>query len=180
MVKNILFGLGALVLIIIALGFVLPDRVHVEREAVINAPQEEVFALISDFEAWNSWSPWAEKDPNAQYTHTGAGVGQKMVWASDDPNVGNGSQEITKLDEPNMLVTHLEFDGMGEADASFTLSPAENGGTKVVWAFDTAMRKGAPIYMMPMSTYMGFLMDGWVGKDYEQGLANLKEVAEAD
>ena len=179
MLGKIFGGLAAIIVIIIALGFVLPDKVHVEREAVINAPQEEVFALISDYEAWNSWSPWAEKDPDAEYSYSGSGVGQKMVWKSDDPNVGNGSQEITRLESPSLVVTRLEFDGMGDANASFALSPADGGATRIVWSFDTAMRDGFPIYMKPMATYMGFFMDNWVGKDYEQGLANLKRVAEA-
>ncbi len=179
MVGKILGGIVAIIVIIFALGFVLPDKVHVEREAVIDAPQEEVFALISDFKSWNSWSPWAAKDPDTKYTYSGSGVGHKMVWESDDPNVGNGSQVITAFEAPSLVVTHLEFDGMGGADASFTLSPVEGGGTKVVWAFHTAMRDGFPVYMKPMGAYMGFFMDGWVGKDYEQGLANLKRVAEA-
>ena len=41
------------------------------------------------------------------------------------------------------------------------------------------MREGVPVYMQPISTYMGFFMDAMVGKDYEKGLANLKRAAEA-
>ena len=180
MIGKILGGLAAFVLIVIALGFVLPDKVHVERETVINAPQDEVFALINDFEAWDRWSPWAALDPDAEYSFSGSGIGQKMEWKSDHPNVGNGSQEITALDAPNKLVTHLDFDGQGVADATFALSPTPDGSTKVVWSLDTNMREGVPFFMKPMGTYMGFFMDGWVGKDYERGLVSLKEVAEAN
>lgn len=177
---KILGAIAALILVIILLGFVLPADVHVERETVIDAPQEEVFALISDFEEWDRWSPWVDRDPNAEYRMSGEGVGARMEWTSDQRDVGTGSQEITALDPPNRMVTHLEFDGQGEADATFDLSPAENGATRVVWSLDTNMREGVPFVMKPIGTYMGFSMDKWIGKDYEEGLANLKRVAEAE
>lgn len=178
MIGKILGGLVAIILIVVALGFVLPDRAELEREIVINASQEEVFALVSDFGEWDKWSPWASIDPDAEYNFSGAGIGQKMEWKSDHPEVGNGSQEITSMEAPNALVTHLDFGEMGQADATFTLSPAEAGGTKVVWSFESNMRNGVPVHMQPMSTYMGFFMEGFLGPAYEEGLTNLKRVAE--
>ena len=180
MVKNIIGGIGAILFIIIALGFILPDKATLEREIVVNAPQEEVYALVSNFEAWDAWSPWARIDPDAEMTITGEGVGQKMSWRSDDPNVGVGSQVVTAMDPPSSLTTHLEFEGMGEADAAFAFSPAPGGATKVVWSFESNMREGMALHMKPVATYMGFFMDGMLGPQYEEGLANLKRVAEAN
>ena len=179
MIKSILLGLGTLIAIVILLGFILPDKVHLERETTINASPEEVFALVADFNQWDSWSPWALLDPDAEYNLTGSGVGQRMEWKSDHPDVGHGAQEITAMDPPNSVSTFLDFGEMGTARATFTLFPAEDGATKVVWDFDTNMREGVPIYMQPMSTYFRFFMDGMLGPQYEQGLAKLKEVAEA-
>lgn len=178
MLGKIIGGLVGLIVIVILLGFVLPDRAELQRETTINAPQEDVYALIDNFEAWNAWSPWAQIDPDAEMSVSGEGIGHRMSWKSDDPKVGTGTQVITAMDPPNSLTTHLEFEGMGEADATFTLSPAGDGATKVVWAFETKMREGVPIYMQPMSTYMGFFMDGMLGPQYEEGLANLKKAAE--
>lgn len=177
MLGKILGGLAAIIAIVIALGFVLPDRVTMERAAVINAPQDEVFALVGDFNQWSRWSPWAETDPNAQYAITGAGVGHRMEWTSEHPEVGNGAQEITEFDAPNVMGARLDFGDMGQANAKFSLSP-EGESTKVVWSFESNMREGVPFYMQPMSTYMGYFMEGMLGPSYEQGLANLKEVAE--
>lgn len=179
MLRNILGGVLAIIAIVIVLGFVLPDHVELERETVIDAPQEEVYALVSDFAAWNAWSPWAQIDPDAEYTLSGDGVGQTMSWESDHPEVGSGSQTITAMDPPNSVATALDFGEMGEADATFTLSPAGDGATKVVWSFETNMREGVPLHMKPMSTFFGFMMDGMLGPQYEEGLANLKRVAEA-
>ena len=175
MLGKILGGLAALIIIIIALGFVLPDKVHVERDVVINAPQEEVFALAADLEQQQKWSAWSEKDPDMKATITGEGLGQKSVWESEKS--GSGSQEITAYDPPSRVASHLDFGDMGKADAEMTFEPAGEG-TRVVWTFDTSMREGAPVYMKPMLTYMGFFMDGMLGPDYERGLANLKRMAE--
>ena len=180
MIGKILGGVIAVILIIIGLGFVLPDRAEIEREIVINAPQEEVFALVSDFGEWEKWSPWAKIDPDAEYSFSGQGVGQKMAWKSDHPEVGDGAQEITAMDPPGLLVTHLDFGEMGKADASFTLTSTAEGDTRVVWAFQSNMRDGVPTHMQPMFTYMGFFMDGFLGPAYEEGLANLKRVAEEE
>ena len=110
-------------------------------------------------------------------TITGSGIGQKMAWASENPQVGNGTQEIVEIESPRHLKTQLEFDGQGVANATFDLTP-ENGATRVIWSLDTDMRKGISVWMQPINTYLGFLMDSMVGKDYEQGLKNLKDVVE--
>jgi uncharacterized protein YndB with AHSA1/START domain len=174
------FLLFVLVLLVgaIALSFFLPSQVHVERKTLINASPEQVFAQVSDFNAWQAWSPWAKIDPNAKMNIQGSGLGQTMTWQSENPKVGNGSQKITQLDSPRKLITHLDFEDMGSSDASFVLEPTD-GKTLVTWSLDTDMREGVPLVKKPMNTYFGFFMDSMLGKTYEEGLANLKAVVEA-
>ena len=155
------------------IGFFLPSNAHVERAISIQASPERVFAQISDFKAWDAWSPWAKIDPNSTMTVTGSGVGQTMVWASEDPKVGMGSQKITVSDPPSYLKTHLEFDGHGVADASFQLTP-QDGETFVTWSLDTDMQSGVPLLAQPITNYMGLMLEAMVGRDYETGLENLK------
>ncbi len=174
-VIGILFGVLAL---LFGLGFLLPAHAHVERSLVIDAPPEQIFSQVSDFNAWAAWSPWASMDPDAQLTVEGTGVGQRMIWSSANPQVGEGSQVVTALDSPSHVQTHLEFDEQGLADAAFDLTPTADGQTQVTWSLDAEMREGVPFVMKPVSTYMGFLMDGMVGGDYETGLQNLKAVVE--
>lgn len=169
--------LGVVILVIVA-GFLLPSKVHVERSLLIDAPPEEIYALISDFGAWGDWSPWAELDPDASMQITGSGLGQKMVWSSQSPQVGSGTQEITGLDAPDYLETHLDFGANGEADAAFRLIP-EGEKTQVIWSLDTDMREGVPLLKQPVNTYLGLLMDSMVGQDYETGLTNLKALVES-
>lgn len=48
----------------------------------MDAPVDQVRALIEDLHAWESWSPWQELDPAMQQTYSGAerGIGAKMAW----------------------------------------------------------------------------------------------------
>lgn len=173
-VKGIIIGIVGLIALLAVVGFFLPREIHVERSAYIEAPPAEVFRLVNDMREFNSWSPWHELDPNAVYTYDGppAGVGAKMSWASDDPNVGSGTSEII-TSEPNRLIrTQLDFGEQGEAVAFYRLEP-QGSGTQITWGFDTDMGGN------PFARYFGLMMDSWVGRDYEKGLAKLKTVAES-
>ncbi len=66
LLKAIVWILAALVVILMGGGYLLPNEVVVQRQAVINASPEKVFALVSGFKRFNEWSPWAETDPNIQ------------------------------------------------------------------------------------------------------------------
>lgn len=172
MVRNIVIGLVALVVVVVGAAFVLPQIVHVERSTVVKASPEEVFAVVNDLTRFNEWSPWAKLDPKTKYTIDAAptGVGAKMSWTSDV--VGGGTQEITESVPFKLIKTKLSFGDKGEAAASFTFTAVE-GGTKVVWGFDSDTGYN------PVSRYMGLMFDSWIGKDYEEGLVNLKAVVEA-
>ncbi len=177
LIKKLIGVVLALVALVIAGGYLLPSNVHVERAILVNAPPEQVYALISDFNAWDAWSPWAKLDPNAEMTVSGSGMGQTMSWDSENPQVGHGIQSIVAMDAPSLFKTHLEMGDMGRADAAFTLQP-EADQTRVVWSLDTDMREGVPVLKQPINTYFGFLMDSMLGNDYETGLRNLKHLVE--
>ncbi|MDJ0712131.1 MAG: SRPBCC family protein [Woeseiaceae bacterium] len=163
----------ALIATIFVVGQFLPSEQHVERSIVVNADQATVFALVNDFGEFNRWSPWAAKDPETEYVYSGpdSGVGSKMAWRSEDPNVGSGEQEIVDSQPPTMVKTKLTFDGFDTASYATFAIEAVDSGTRVTWAFDANLDT-------LMGRYMGLMMDSWVGADYESGLTRLKEVAE--
>ncbi|HEX5057162.1 MAG TPA: dienelactone hydrolase family protein [Gammaproteobacteria bacterium] len=174
--KKILYILGALIVLALVASALLPAHSHVERSAVIEAAPAAVYRYVADFRQFNRWSPWAERDPETQYEFSGPsmGAGSRMSWSSKHPEVGSGSQEVVQAEPPHTLKLKLEFgEGMGPAFASYTLEPQDKG-TKIVWAFDTDL--GAN----PLHRFFGLMMDKWVGADYEQGLANLKRLVEAE
>ncbi len=172
--KRLLAAVAVLLVIVVTVGLFLPDRVHVERSIVIDAPPERVFPLVNDYRNFNQWSPWYGMDPDARYRFDGpeSGVGAKLSWDSDNPDVGSGSQQIVESRANALVRTHLDFGDQGVAEARFTLSP-EGTGTRVTWGFDTDFGYNL------VGRYFGLLFESMIGPDYEQGLANLKRVAES-
>src|SRR5215471_4271238 len=106
LLKGLIVFLLVLVVALIGVAFVLPSSAHVERSITIERPPSEVFAVLNSFRRFNEWSPWAAKDPNAQYTFSGplTGAGAKMSWQGDPKTVGTGSQAIV-ASKPNESVT---------------------------------------------------------------------------
>lgn len=120
------------------------------------------------------WSPWLERDRNADLKYDGppAGVGAKLTWRSDVPEVGAGTSTITESKQDALVRVALTFEGHGDATAYFELTPS-GGGTDIVWGFDVELSRN------PIERYFGLMFDSMIGADYERGLANLKKVAES-
>jgi len=172
-IKRFGLGLVLLVAVLAAVSFALPQHISVARSLVINAPEADVFPYLNDYRKFNEWSPWAARDPQAVYTFEGPaqGVGARMTWSSDNPEVGSGSQEITESEPNRYIKVALAFDGQAGGEADFTLQPS-GAGTKVTWGFSTDVGNN------PMMRWMGLMFDRWVGADYEAGLARLERSIE--
>ena len=171
--KRVLIGIVAVIVLLMAVGYALPRHVHVERSIVINAPQAELFETLNGFKRFNDFSPWAALDQTTQYSYAGpeTGVGAKMSWTSTNDKVGSGTNEIIESRPSDFIRTRLAFGGQGPAEATFKFEPTD-GGTRVTWGFDCDL--GAN----PIAHYFGLMFDKWIGGDYEKGLAKLKQVME--
>ena len=172
-IKRIFGFVLIIAVVLVAIAYMLPRNVSVERSIVINATPDKIFPLVNNQKNEEQWSPWLARDPNTLMTYSGpdAGVGSKMEWASDHKGVGNGTAEIVESVENQSIKTKLDFGSQGAADAWFSFV-AQGEFTKVSWGFTTDMG------MNPIGRWMGLMMDKWVGGDYEQGLANLKALVE--
>jgi carbon monoxide dehydrogenase subunit G len=175
MFRRIVLIVVAIVVVLIAIGYLLPQRVAVARSIDIAAPPSVVFPLVADLRNVGEWSPWLGIDPNIRVTFSGKeiGVGQVMSWSSDDARVGSGSQAITEYAPDSRVVTALDFGPQGRAVATTTVDPAGEG-ARVTWGFDTDLG------MNPVARYFGLALEGMIAPDFERGLAKLKEVAEAE
>ncbi|MEO0371640.1 MAG: SRPBCC family protein [Pseudomonadota bacterium] len=170
---RLLAGLVVLIAILAGVGMLLPREVTVERSAVINAPAGDIYPRVANLEAFQEWSPWADLDPDARFTFNDIpeGLGAKMEWASDSPEVGNGTMEITEATENEALTLALEFGDMGGGEAYWSFDE-EGEATSVTWGIVADMGAG------PIGRWFGLKMDDWVGADYEKGLVNLKTAVE--
>ena len=180
MLKKILSSVGIFFVLFLIGGILLPRYVHVERSIEIARPASTIFVLLNSYKTFTSWSPWAERDPDAVYEYSGpaSGVGARMNWSGDPRLVGNGWQEITGSQPYSMVRTHLDFDRQGQADAYFQLTETGSG-VHLTWGFDTDLLEGQGFMGGILAKYFGLFFDQWIGSDYEQGLANLKVFAES-
>jgi hypothetical protein len=177
---QIIIGIVVVVLILIvaALAFIVtrPEDFRIERSAGISAPPDVVFSIINDLRQWGRWSPYDKRDPNMKKTFEGPSAGPRAIYSWNGNNdVGEGRLTILESKPGELVSMKLEFSRPFKAtnQVNFKLSPSD-GGTRVSWIMD-----GKNNFMTKaMSIFMD--MDKMVGNDFEQGLANLNTVAQAE
>jgi effector-binding domain-containing protein len=177
--KVVLLALILLAAFIVT-GYLLPKRVHIERSTTVERPVTMMFELLNGYRYFNEWSPWVGRDPKAEFVISGpeSGVGARMSWAGDPQLVGSGWQEIVASRPYERIDFNLDFDAQGEAHTGFLLVP-QGGATRITWFFDSDLTKGVNLLDSFLARYFGLLFDRWIGGDYEQGLARLKQYAES-
>jgi hypothetical protein len=151
-----------------------PDSFRIERSITIQSTPEKIFPLINDLHQWESWSPWENIDPQIHRTYSGAPEAKGAIYEwSGDKNIGQGRMEITESVPSSNITIKLDFITPFEAHnfVDFVLT-AQGNATLVT----QAMYGSSPF----MSKLMGlfFSMEKMVGEKYEEGLANLKSIAE--
>ena len=165
--------LAVAIAIVLVLAATKPDTFRVQRAISIKAPAEKILPLIGDFRQWAHWSPWEGKDPAMKRTYSGAASGKGAVYAWDgNKNVGSGSMEILDA-APSKVVIKLDFikPFEGHNTAEFTMLPQADG-THVIWL----MHGPAPFLNKVMQVFMN--LDKMIGRDFEAGLASLKQATE--
>lgn len=163
--------LGGIILIIVVLAVIAPKSYDVNRTVEINRSRPEVFEYLRYLKNMNEWSPWERKDPNMQKSMSGTDgqVGALSHWKGNK-EVGEGEQEIRKIDENNRIDSELRFlkPWKSQSDAYLITEDAGKEITRVTWGFSGRNK-------FPMSIMMLFMnMDKMVGKDFEEGLNTLK------
>jgi hypothetical protein len=164
-----------LFLLVTLVGFALPSRVRIERSIVVNAPPSSIYPLIADFKnGWSQWNTFDDEDPTLQYKFQGPdlGVGATQVW--DSPKIGDGKMIITKADPERGVELDLVLMQDSFRLSGSLLCEPQGGGTttKLVWVDE--MDTGAN----PYRRYMGQMVKGPIGQQFDKGLARIKELAE--
>lgn len=171
--KKILVAIGLMLLVLVIVSQFLPGKYHVERSVVMAARADAVFAWVNNLRKWPEWSAWtAAKDPTLVYQYEGPeeGIGAISKW--DAKKMGEGSMKITASEAGKLVKFDLSFDhGKYLSTGTFTFE-SDIGGTKVTWGMDGEVSRN------PLDRFFSLLMDSMIGKDFEEGLGNLKARAE--
>jgi uncharacterized protein YndB with AHSA1/START domain len=176
MIKKILIALAVIIVVFLVVVALQPADYQVTRAATIAAPPETVFAQVNDFHKWEAWSPWEKLDPAMDRTYSGELAGEGAVYAwSGNSDVGEGSMTITESRPNDLIRLKLEFikPMAGTSDTEFSFK-SEGEGTHVTWTMAGKNNFIGKAFCLFMN------MDKMVGGQFEEGLASMKRVAEAE
>ncbi len=147
------------------LAFTLPSKVHIEREALIKAEPNQIYALTSSNTGFQAFNPYKDVDPNLNITLFGpeTGVGSGFNFKGKD---GEGSQVITQLELNKSVTMQIDLGPKGRPIQTLTLQKM-NEGTRVTWGLDADFGNN------PIGRIIGLFMDKMMGETFERGLSNL-------
>lgn len=173
--KTFLYILLTIIAVLVIIGLIAPTNYAVEREIAINKPKAEVFEYVKSLKNQDNWSVWSKRDPNIKKTFRGQDgtVGFISAWEGND-EVGKGEQEITKIIYGERIDSDLRFEKPFESISPtylITESVSDNE-TKVKWGFSGK----SPFPLNIMMLFMN--MEESIGKDFDDGLTNLKGILE--
>lgn len=170
-----IYILLAIAILLLILGLIAPKSFEVNRSIIVNKPLSEVFDYLKYIKNQDDWSPWKKKDPDMKQTFEGTDgeVGFISKWEGNKV-VGSGEQEIKRIVENESIETELRFlkPWKSQSDAYLRVVSLDSQQTNVTWGFSGKNK-------FPFSIFMLFMnMDKAVGKDFEEGLSNLKQQLE--
>lgn len=164
---------GALALATVIGGIFLPSAFAVRRSVEINASADRIYDLVVEPRQWTKWSAWSRRDPQMRITYFGPPFGMGARWSWESASQGNGSMRITHVVPRERVEYELTLPAFNLRSLGvFTLERGATGATRVTWS------NSGDVGGNPLKHYVAAAMDHMMGPDLEQGLANLKSVAE--
>lgn len=172
--KILFIAILSIIILLLIISFFLPSKMHVERSLVINAPTEIVFDQINTLKKWEQWSPWIKMDSTLKMTYEGpeSGVGAAYRWVGNPKTTGSGKLTISESRPNELIVTDLDLGEGGTGTGGYKFEPADSG-VKVTWYMDSEMG------LNPVMRYMGVMMKGVMENLFDQGLNDIKKIAES-
>lgn len=175
--KYTLIGVVTLIALFVLIGNFLPNEWEVSRKTTIMAKPEQIYPYIADLRQWQQWSPWTTKtDPSLVYTYEGPemGVGAKQNWTSD--SMGKGWLQIREADPQTGIKLELFMDmGRFQSTLQGQIAFAAEGSESTVVTWTDKGDSGNNI----IRKWFNLCMDPMMGSQFEEGLSNLKALAES-
>ncbi len=174
MFLRIAFVIVVLIAAILIFAATKPATFRIQRSITIKAPQDKIFALLDDFHNWTRWAPQDREDRALTRTFSGAPSGKGAVsnWEGKG-NSGKGRMSLTESEPFHKITVEVDFEKPFQVHNSneFSLQPAGEQ-TNVTWTMH-----GPNLFIMKLVSVFTN-MDKVMGKHFEDGLQNLKAVAE--
>ncbi len=160
---------GILLALFLAVGFLLPRTITVEREIGIAKPPSEIFPWINDLSAWSQWTKWG--DVQSRSIGPEAGLGAAREW--DDPAMGSGRFTLTRSEESKGVSYEVEVnDGAVRVAGEIALEADGSEGALVRWTEVVKLSRN------PLLGWTGLTLEDSQGEQLAESLRRLKALAE--
>jgi hypothetical protein len=167
-VRPTLFAFAGFLLVF---PFFLRRRPRVERKLTILAPPEAIFPLLNDLQRWPEWTAWGSTgEMSYTFEEVTAGQGAQQKWETGRME---GVMRIVRS-EPNARIDYELEINPGNYLIRGRFDLAKDGlCTRVSWrcVWDLAAN--------PYLRYADLFFQWMIGRDFVQGLAQLKELVES-
>lgn len=179
MLKTLIIVLSTVLILFVAVGFLLPNDYRVESSVVVAAPQEKIYAVVSDLETWPEWTAWSrEFDPKCKWTFEGArtGTGAVMRWEGDPERLKTGELRLTDARPERGVDYELIFSDKNFQTTGSIVFANEPGGVRVIWSNEGLLGRkpfGGWVKLM-----VGSILDRTMSADFKTGLDRLKQRVE--
>ncbi len=169
--KRLPFRFFALVTFLLVFPFFLRRRPRVERRITILAPPSAIFPFLNDLRNWPLWTVWSRREEmHYTYGDITSGEGAEQHWSGCKMD---GVMRIVRSEPDARIDYELEMDrGADHLFGRLELQP-DGACTRVVWkcTWDRAEN--------PYRCYFDLLLRWMIGRDFAEGLENLKVATES-
>ena len=169
---EILISLAIVAALFLIVGVVLPSSRHLSEEIETNRKMTIVYDTLNTPRRLKDWNPLAFHDPSMQWEFSGpdSGVGARADYASNVPQIGSGSWEITASEPGQRIDYAITNPERGHNKrSSFLLQPTgrNNRNVKITQTYDVEYGWNL------LGRYAGLYVERSVGDDVQFGLGKL-------
>lgn len=169
--KLIGIGFGLALLLVVAVGFLLPSHYTIERVLVVEAAPAQIHELVGDLEQWPRWTPWLRDDPSLVVTQGDLSTGKdaQLAWEN---KTGGGDLIFTRSQADWGVAFDLTLGKRKRLSACSIRYRVIQQGTEITWQLQ------GDAGMDILSRYFNLMLDPLMGPMLEDGLDQIKVLAE--
>lgn len=163
-------GLVSLTLLLLLIGYFLPNEYDFSRVHSIASTCDAAFDYVNDLENLSEFSPWMQRDPTIRfdYTSPSTGEGARVRWTSQES--ANGAFTITESEAPKRIIGELDFFELGKSEG-YLLLDEDGPGCQLRLGF-----RGSFEAPRPIARWFSTLLPFFVGHELERALEELESI----
>ena len=167
----LLILLGVLFLVVLVMGFLLPNAWRVDREIMIAGNAESIFPLINAPKNWQDWSVWNTEN-GMKFSLNGPtnGKDSSMSWKG---NQINGRMTITKSENNKTIEFLMDLEnGRFLVNCMLVIDGSVPNFSQVAWRSELNMSKN----YNPVSRYQAYFLKNYFDTSMSESLNGLKSL----